>query len=118
VLFRSRFQPEARRSVISTPGALKLLGGNGTETVDCAEIARIQEALVGGYVLRPHPRISAGTRVRVCRGIFDGVEGIVKELRRNCGVIIALSAIEQYFSLEADLNDIEVLGKAVACAGK
>jgi len=112
-----RFSPEARLSVITAPGALKLLGNNGKGTVDCAEIERIREALANGYVLRPSPSISVGTCVRVRHGIFEGVEGIVMELRRNCNVIIGLSNVEQYFSLEADLQDIEVLSKAVACSG-
>jgi transcription antitermination factor NusG len=112
------FSPETRLRVITTPGVLKLLGNKGEDLVDCTEIDRIREALATGYVLRPHPGISAGARARVRRGIFEGMEGIVSELRRNCSVIIRLSAAEQYFSLEADLRDIEVLGKTVACAVK
>jgi transcription antitermination factor NusG len=108
-----RFTPETRLSVISTPGVLNLLGNGIADTVDCAEIDRIHEALTRGYILRPHPHISAGTRVRVCRGIFAGMEGMVTELRRNCSVIIAVSAIEQCFSLETDLSDIEVIERSV-----
>jgi transcription antitermination factor NusG len=109
-----RFTPATRLSVVSIPGTLKLLSGYGTETVDCAEIDRIRQSLDSGCVLRPHPRITAGTHVLVCRGIFEGVEGIVTELRRDCRVILALSGIQQYFSLEVDLRDIEVLSKTVA----
>lgn len=108
-----RFAPEARVSVISTPGVLRLLGNTEADTVKSDEIDRIQQALRSGFVLRPHPWVSVGTRVRVRRGIFEGMEGIVTELRRNCTVVIALSAVEQCFSLEADLGEIEVLGKAV-----
>jgi transcription antitermination factor NusG len=109
-----RFSPESRLSVISIPGALKLLGNHRAEKVDCAEIERIREGLANGYVLRPHPGISTGTRVRVCRGLFAGLEGLVTEFRRNCRVIIGLSAVERYFSLEAELRDIEVLSKSAA----
>jgi transcription antitermination factor NusG len=52
--------------------------------------------------------------VRVHRGVFAGVEGIVTELRHQCKVIIALAATKQCFSLEMDLDDIEVLRKPVA----
>jgi transcription antitermination factor NusG len=114
-----RYLPEARVSVISTPGALKLLGDGGAETVDCAEIDRIRYALANGYILRPHPRICAGTRVRICRGLFEGMEGVVLELHRKCTVVIALSAVDQCFSLEVDLNEVEVLGKMDAnCANE
>jgi len=113
-----RFSAATRVSVISVPGALKLLGNHRTEKVDGAEINRIREGLASGYVLRPHPGISTGTRVRVCRGIFAGMEGLVTELRHNCRVIIGLSAVERYFSLEADLQDVEVLSKDVVSAAK
>jgi transcription antitermination factor NusG len=111
-----RFSPQTRLTVITTPGVMKLLGNQGTDIVSCDEIDRIREALASGYVLRPHAGISAGTRVRVCRGIFVGMEGVVQELRRNCSVIIGLSTAEHYFSLEVDLSDIEVLGKTVVSA--
>jgi transcription antitermination factor NusG len=106
-----RFPAHSRLSVITTPSVLKILGDSCAETVDCTEIDRIRESLAGGYILRPHPQISAGTSVRICNGIFAGTEGIVTDLRRKCTVIIALSAAGQCFSLEADISDIEVVSK-------
>jgi len=113
-----RFSRETRLPVISTPGVLKVLGNRGAAIVDRSEVDRIRNGLANGYMLRPHTGISTGTRVRVCRGMFEGMEGIVSELRRNCNVIIRLSAVEQYFSLEAALSDLEVLGKPVTGAAK
>ncbi len=109
-----RFPREARISVVSTPGVLRLLGSGVGETVSAAEIERIREGLASGCVLRPHPAVSIGELVRVHRGVFAGVEGIVTELRHQCKVIIALAATKQCFSLEVDLDDIEVLRKPVA----
>ena len=109
-----RYTLNTRISVLSAPGVLKLLGDSKTGMVNCAEIDRIREALASGYVLKPHPGVSVGTRVRVCRGIFQDVEGVVTELRRDCNVVIALSAVQQYFSLQVDLRDIEVLSKTAA----
>jgi transcription antitermination factor NusG len=83
------------------------------ETVSAAEIERIREGLASGCILRPHPKVSVGELVRVHRGVFAGVEGIVTELRHQCKVIIALAATKQCFSLEMDLDDIEVLRKPV-----
>ena len=109
-----RFPHEARISVVSTPGVLHLLGDGAGETVSAAEIERIREGLATGCILRPHPRVSLGEVVRVCRGVFAGVEGIVTEFRQQCKVIIALAATRQSFSLEVDLDDIEVLRKRVS----
>jgi hypothetical protein len=38
----------------------------------------------------------------------------VTELRHQCKVVITLAATKQSFSLEVDLDDIEVLRKTVA----
>jgi len=109
-----RFPREARISVVSAPGVLRLLGSGIGETVSVEEIERIRTGLASGCILRPHPAVSVGEVVRVNRGVFEGVEGIVTELRHQCKVIIALAATKQCFSLEVDLDDIEVLRKTVA----
>ncbi|MGA9061374.1 MAG: transcription termination/antitermination NusG family protein [Terracidiphilus sp.] len=109
-----RFPREARISVVSTPGVLRLLGDGAGNTVSAAEIARIREGLASGCILRPHPAVSLGEIVRVHRGVFAGVEGIATEFRHPCKVVIALSATKQCFSLEVDLDDIEVLRQPVA----
>ena len=93
------------------PGFLRLLGDGKSDTVSAAEIDRIREGLTSGCIMRPHPAVSVGEPVRVYRGVFAGVEGIVTEFRHQCKVIITLSATKQCFSLEVDLDDIEVLRK-------
>jgi len=109
-----RFPSEVRMSVVSAPGVLRLLGSGVGETVSTVEIDRIREGLASGCILRPHAPVSVGEVVRVHRGVFAGVEGIVTELRHECKVIISLAATKQCFSLEVDLDDIEILRKPVA----
>lgn len=104
-----RFTPDERIRVLSTPGVYKVLGDHKTGIVDHEEISRIQKALDSGCVLRPHPGVSVGMRVRVCRGIFQDVEGIVTELRGNCNVVLSLSSVEKYFSLQVEQDDVEIL---------
>jgi transcription antitermination factor NusG len=109
-----RFSPGARISVISTPGVIRVLGDQESETVSAAEIDRIRGGLASGCLLRPHANVSLGTPVRVRRGAFQGVEGIVTRLHQRCKVIITLSAVHRCFSLEVDSEDIEVLGNSTA----
>jgi transcription antitermination factor NusG len=112
-----RFSPQARLSVVSTPGVIRLLGNHGRDTVSAEEIGRIRNGLVSGCLLRPHPHVSVGTSVRVRRGVFEGVVGIVTDFRHQCRVIVALSAVRQCFSLEVELGDIEVLRTTVTGIG-
>ena len=109
-----RFVQELRRTVISSPGVLKLLGKEESGDVESAEIDRIRLAIANGQVLRPHPPIYVGTLVRVTNGVFAGAEGMVVELRSSCKVVISMSAVRQCYSLETDMRNLEVLGKKLA----
>jgi transcription antitermination factor NusG len=102
-----RFSPRERLSVISTPGVLHLLGDSAGSEVSCAELDRIRQALAGGYTLLPHAWLEVGTKVRVNGGVFDGVNGMVTELRRQCSVIIEVAATRQCFSLEVGIDQVE-----------
>jgi len=104
-----RHSPQQRLSIISIPGVLHLLGGSGCHTVSDEELDRIRLGLKNGYVLRPHPIVAVGTHVRVRGGIFNGVSGVVTELRSECKLVIALAAVQQCFSLEIGIDQLEVL---------
>jgi transcription antitermination factor NusG len=105
----ARFSPDARITVISTPGVVRSLGDDERCLVSSAELDRIREGLSSGLLLRPHQYVSLGQRVRVRSGIFEGVDGVVTQFRQQCKVIISLTAVRQCFSLELELGDIEVL---------
>ncbi len=103
-----------RLPIISSPGVLRLLGEHSTQTVGEREINAIREGLAKGYPLKPHPDISVGTTVRVSRGVFDGVTGIVTELRRKCNVVIRIAAVEQCFALELPREDLDIMSICAA----
>lgn len=107
----ARFDPEYRVPVISTPGVLRLLGDQMGDLVEDEELEKIRTGLAKGLPLRPHPRIAVGTKVRIRNGVFEGVEGVVSELRQQCKVIITLAAVRQCFSLESEIDDLQVLSK-------
>jgi transcription antitermination factor NusG len=104
-----RYSPQTRLSLISTPGVIRLLGDSTSTAVRPEEIERIREGLAKGCLLRPHFDLPAGTPVRVRRGVFEGAEGVVAEIRQRCKVVMTLSAVKQCFSLEIDRDDIEVI---------
>jgi len=104
-----RFSRDARLPIISAPGVLRVLGNGYTDLVSDIEIQRIRIALSSGYILRPDPGMRVGTRVRMVRGLFCGADGVVTGLRRQCTVVIALSNSMHSFSVESDLEDLEVI---------
>jgi transcription antitermination factor NusG len=108
-----RFSPPEKLSVISTPGAIRLLGDSDTQRVSPVELDRIRESLASGHSLRPRSSVPVGTQVRIRGGVFEGVKGVVTELRQQCKVIIVLTAVQQCFSLEVGLEDVEVMDKII-----
>ena len=104
-----RMAPGNRLNVLTTPGVLHLLGKDRDGTIPGTEIERIKTALAQGYGLKPHPKIAKGMRVRLKHGLFAGVEGEVTEIRGSCKVVMALSGVDQYFSLAASMDEIETV---------
>lgn len=105
----ARFEAPNRIPVISTPGVLRLLGDQQWDLVEDEELAKIRLGLAKGLPIRPHPSIAVGAKVRIREGVFAGVEGVVSELRKQCKVVITLAAVRQCFSLEADIDELQVL---------
>jgi transcription antitermination factor NusG len=110
----ARFSPESRITAISVPGVVRSLGDDEGNLVESAELEKIRQGLASGLLLRPHPTLSVGAKVRIRAGVFEGMEGLVTEFRQQCKVVIALAAVQQCFSLEVELRDIEVMKKSVA----
>jgi transcription antitermination factor NusG len=109
----TRYAPESRITVISVPGVVRLLGEEEGNTVSSGDLDKIRKGLASGHLLRPHSSVSVGARVRIRVGLFEGVEGVVTELRQQCKVIMSLAAVRQCFSLEVELRDVEVLKQPV-----
>ena len=107
----ARFSPQSRINVISTPGVVRSLGDEEGDMVSCVELDKIRSGLANGLLIRPHPSVTVGARVRIRGGIFQGVEGLVSEFRQHCKVVISLAAVRQCFSLEMDIGEIDVIKK-------
>ena len=110
----ARLTTQTRSCVTITPGVCRVLGDDVRDLVSCEELDKIRDGLASGLLLRPHPFVTLGTRIRVRDGVFGGIEGMVTEFRHQCKVVIALGAVQQCFSLEVDICDLVVLNEPVA----
>lgn len=105
----ARFTLADRISIISISGVVRDFGNEERNMISAEEIEKIRAGLTSGLLMRPHPWLVVGTRVRICRGIFAGAEGIVKELRQECRVILTLAATQQCFSIEIEGSALELV---------
>jgi transcription antitermination factor NusG len=103
----ARFDAGSRLNAIGLNGVLRLVGGRDTDRVDADEIERIQAAISAGYILRPENRMISGTQVRLRSGIFAGMNGVVRELSKNCSVIISLRNANHAFTVVTSIDDLD-----------
>jgi transcription antitermination factor NusG len=99
--------PWEKAWVLSVQGAIHLVGTPGRPVpLPDEEI----EALRSGIAERdpqPHPPLTEGQRVRICRGTLAGLEGTLKRSTVGPRVVISLSIISQSASVEVNWNEVE-----------
>jgi transcription antitermination factor NusG len=104
-----RFAPEQKLSMLSVPGVIRLLETERTGFVADSEVGRIREALNQKHVMRPHPGVLAGTKVRIRHGLFAGAEGVVCPAGQGCNVVLSIPSFGQSFSLKVDPREIDCI---------
>ncbi len=95
------YASKERVEALKAPGAVRIVGFGNQPGAIPAEVIDSLRILVGGNedVVRPHPLVRVGNRVRVTDGPFTGAVGILSETTgRNSKLIV----------------EIELLGRAVS----
>src|SRR5579862_2665698 len=99
-----------RMRVLRVPGVAYLVGFNGRPSaLPERDVESIRDALASRVPLEPHPYLTAGCRVRICRGPFEGTEGILLRQRNPFRVVLSMRTIQSSISLEVSSADIEPL---------
>lgn len=103
-------QRQERVRVLEVPGALAIVIGTGGAPAALPD-ATIQALRLGleTRTAEPYALPAAGQRVRVHTGAFAGMEGVVLRNKNRCRVVLTLEQIMRSFSVELDLDDLELL---------
>jgi transcription antitermination factor NusG len=97
-----------RLKVLQVPGVVRLVGfAGGPAALPDREIEALRASLGARLRAEPHPYITVGRRVRVTRGPFAGVEGILIRKKNVLRVVVSLDLIARSAALEVDAADIE-----------
>lgn len=104
----TRMCVDERVKVLSVPSVIRILSSRGIPVpVSEDEINAVRFCAQRGAKLQNHCFLTAGDRVQVKRGLFEGLEGIVARHNNGCRLIVSISLIHQSVALEIDADLLE-----------
>lgn len=74
-----------------------------------SELREIRKVLATSVTLRKAPCLAEGKRVRITRGPFRDIVGVVLESRKQCRVVLNVTFVCQSVLLEVNAEDLELL---------
>lgn len=106
-----RFDVQARLSVVTTPGVIRVLGiGSVPAPLSDIEIHSLQTAIRAHLSVQPFPFMSAGQRVRIRSGVLSGLEGIVLEPKPKLRLVLSITLLQRSIVLEIDRDQVSAEG--------
>jgi transcription elongation factor/antiterminator RfaH len=102
-----RIPLQERLRVLVTPGVVRLVAfDNRPAALPDQEIETLRNVLVNGIHSEPHPYLSVGRRVRITRGAFAGVEGMLIRKKGRVRLVLSIDLIRQSAMIEVDSADV------------
>jgi transcription antitermination factor NusG len=99
-----------RLRVLGVPGVVRLVGFSGQLTpLPDDEIESLKKGLAGGVCAEPHPFLTAGRRVRVKRGPFEGRQGILLRRKGKLRLVLSIELIMRSVVIDVDIADVEAV---------
>ena len=101
----ARFSLSVLPDIVRTPNLIEVVKVNGAPTpIREEEIDSIRALVLGaeriGEEPAPHEYLARGQEVRVIEGPFQGLRGILTEVRGSTRIVVRLGAIRQAVSVE------------------
>jgi len=99
---------QVRLRVLQLQGVVHLVTFNGQPAaLPQLEIDALRNGLAQRIYAEPHPYLTAGRRVRVCRGPLVGTEGILIRWKDKLRVVISLEVLMRSVAVEVDAADLD-----------
>jgi len=96
-----------RLRVLQIPSVVRLVGFNGQATaLPDTEMEIMRSGLSQSLHAEPHPFLTVGRRVRITRGPFAGLEGVLKRKKNSLRVVVSLSLIQRSVAVDVDVADV------------
>ncbi|MFP5236359.1 MAG: UpxY family transcription antiterminator [Acidobacteriota bacterium] len=96
-----------RLAVVSTPGVYMIVcQGGKLAVIPAAEINNLRRAMQCPRGIQPHSFLKAGQKVRIVRGVMEGVEGILLRHKGLCHVVLSINMLAQSAVVEVAERDV------------
>ncbi len=97
-----------RLQVLQVPGVSRLIGFKSAPTpLKEQEIEALKKGLLYGLHAEPHPFLTAGRRVRIKAGPFEGMEGILIRRKGKLRLVLSIDVILRAIAVDVDVVDVE-----------
>jgi len=98
---------EERRQVLELSGVRGIVGsGSKPMPLPDSDIACLRQSIAAGWA-EPHPYLNVGMQVRVIRGPFAGIEGLLVRKKSVMKVVLSIDLIMKSLAVEVSSADIE-----------
>jgi transcription antitermination factor NusG len=96
-----------RLRVLQVPSIARLVGFGGLPVaLSEAEIKMLNQTSSHFALAEPHPYLTVGKRVRIIRGAFEGLEGLLLKRKKGFRVVLSINSIARSVIADVDLTDV------------
>jgi len=93
--------------VLQIPSVVRLVGFGGLPVaLPDTEMEILRSGLCQSLRAQPHPFLIVGRRVRIIRGPFAGLEGVLKKKKNSLRVVVSLSLIQRSVAVDVDIAEL------------
>ena len=99
---------DRRGDVLRSAGVCWFVGNaGGPSAIESEEIRTIRKLAENPGSFAPHPYLECGDSVRVVRGPFTGLKGILKRVKNGYRLVISLELVQKSAAVELDAACVE-----------
>ncbi len=103
------FDSNKRLPILTTPGIVRIVGGNRPEPVDDHEIASIRTIALSGRSVQPWPFLRSGQRIRLQAGPLAGAEGIFLWVKNEYHLVVCITLLQRAVSVVVEKDAVAPL---------
>jgi transcription antitermination factor NusG len=104
-----------RHLVMSQPGVERVVSFNRQAAIiPDAEIVALRRTVESGFPMLPWPFLRVGQRVRIERGVLEGIEGALARDSNTTRIVVSVDVLQRSVAIEVDRDMIRPIQLGVS----